>query len=49
MIRLMQIDDEVIVMTGVEHDGKLTLGEMRIIPLVIYNNLEKGFKYDQVL
>lgn len=49
MIRWMQIDDEVIVMTGVEHDGKLKLGEMRVIPLVIYNNLEKGFKYDQVL
>ena len=49
MIRWMQIGDEVIVMTGVEHDGKVTLGEMRIIPLVIYNNLEKGFRYDQVL
>lgn len=49
MIRWMQIGDEVILMTGVECDGKVKLGEMRIIPLVIYNNLEKGFKYDQVL
>ena len=49
MIRWMQIGDEVIVMTGEERDGKVTLGEMRIMPVVIYNNLEKGFRYDQVL
>ena len=49
MIRWMQIGDEVIVMTGEEHDGKVTLGEMRVIPVVIYNNMQKGFRYDQVL
>ena len=48
MIRWMQIGDEVIVMTGEERDGKVTLGEMRVIPLVVYNNMQKGFKYDQV-
>lgn len=49
MIRWMQIGDEVIVMTGEERDGKVKLGEMRVIPLVVYNNMQKGFKYDQVL
>ena len=48
MIRCMQIGREVLVMTGKESDGKISLGEMRIVPLVIYRNMEKGFKYDKV-
>ena len=48
MMRCVQIGNEVVVMTGKERDGKLTLDEMRIIPNVIYNNIEKGFRYEEV-
>ena len=49
MMRCMQIGQEVLVMTGKESDGKISLGEMRIVPLVVYHNIEKGFRYDKVL
>lgn len=48
MIRCVQIGNEVLAMTWKEHGGKVTLGEMRIIPLVIYNNIKKGFNYEEV-
>ena len=46
MIRCVQIGNEVLAMTWKEHGGKVTIGEMRIIPLVMYENLKKGFRYE---
>ena len=46
MIRCVQIGNEVLAMTWKEHDGKVTLCDMRIVPLVMYKNLEKGFQYE---
>lgn len=48
MIRNLQMGNEVLVMTWQEHDGKVTLGDMRIVPLVIYDNINKGFRYEEI-
>lgn len=44
----MQIGKEVLVMTWTENDNRVTLGEMRIVPSVLYDNIKKGFKYEKV-
>ena len=48
MIRCIQLGNEVLALGWQERDGKVVLGEMRVVPLVIYSNLEKGFRYEEV-
>lgn len=38
MTRTIQIDDEVLMITWTEQDGRVTLGEMRIVPTLVYRN-----------
>lgn len=48
MTRCIQIGKEVLMMTWTEADGKVTLGKMRVVPSVIYENVTKGFKYEKI-
>lgn len=48
MIRCIQLGNEVLAMSWQEKDGRVKLGEMRIVPMVVYNNIEKGFRYEEI-
>ena len=48
MIRCIQLGDEVLALDWQERDGKVVLGDMRTVPMVFYENLEKGFRYEEV-
>ncbi len=48
MIRCIQLDNEVLAMSWQEKDGRVTLGDMRIVPMVVYTNIEKGFRYEEI-
>lgn len=46
MIRIIQIEDEVLAVTSREQDGKVTDLKIRVIPLFLFRNIEKGFRYE---
>lgn len=48
MMRCVQIGNEVLAMTWKEHGGKVTLCEMRIVPLVMFDNINKGYRYEEI-
>lgn len=49
MIRCVQIGEEVMVMTWKEDAGRVTSMEMRVIPSILYEKIQKGFKYEEIL
>ncbi len=49
MMRSIQIGNEVVSLTWTEKEGKVDLKDMVIVPLVVYDNINKGFRYDKVL
>lgn len=49
MTRCTQVFDEVLAMTWTERDGRVTLGDMRIVPVEVYNNVyNKGLQKSRI-
>lgn len=46
MMRCVQIDDEVVVMSTKEEDGKVLESEMRIVPLFMWKRFLNPLDYD---
>ena len=48
MIRCIQIGKEMLLLLSSEKNGKVTVGDMRVVPLVTYYKIEKGFKHEEI-
>ncbi len=48
MMRWLQIDREVVVLQYEEHDGKITPGNIQVLPVGVWNNILKRKRNEEI-